>query len=81
MVKEHKVLIWRTVQCPWCHKTEEFLNAHKIKFKSIYVDKDVKAAQEMIRKSGQMGVPVTEIDGKIVVGYDPETFKKLLNLK
>ncbi len=78
MTKEHKVLLYRSVSCPWCHKTEELFKEKGIKFKSIYVDKDPKAAQEMIKKSSQMGVPVTEIDGQIIVGYDPATFKKLL---
>jgi glutaredoxin len=50
-------------------------------FKEIYVDKDYKAAQEMIKKSGQMGVPVIDIDGKIVIGYDIESFKKILGIK
>ena len=76
--KEHKILLYRTHTCPWCHKTEEYFNAHKIKFKSIYVDGDHKAAQEMIKKSGQMGVPVIDIDGQIIVGYDPDSFKKVL---
>ena len=81
MIKEHKVLLYRTFLCPWCHKTEEFLDEHKIKFTNIWVDKDVKAAHEMIKKSGKMGVPVTDIDGTIVVGYDVNTFKKLLGIK
>lgn len=81
MAKEHKVLLFRTVSCPWCHKAEEFLNEHKVKFKSIYVDKDPKAAKEMIKKSGQMGVPVVEIDSQIIAGYDPESYKKLLHIK
>ena len=79
MTKEHKVLLYRSVSCPWCHKTEELFKEKKIKFKQIYVDTDHKAAKEMIEKSGQMGVPVIEIDGQIIVGYDPATFKKLLH--
>ena len=81
MAKEHKVTIFMTHTCPWCHKTVELFKEKKIKFKQIYVDTDQKVAQEMIKKSGQMGVPVVEIDGTIVVGYDVETFKKLLGFK
>jgi len=80
MAKEHKVLLYRTSGCIWCHKTEEYFDAHKIKFKEIYVDQDQKAAREMIKKSGQMGVPVIDIDGQIIVGYDVESFKKLLGI-
>lgn len=78
--KEHKILLFRTKLCPWCHKTEEFLKEHKIKFRSIDVGKDRKAAQEMIRKSGQMGVPVIDIDGQIIIGYDKARLEKALGL-
>ncbi|MEK6834734.1 MAG: glutaredoxin family protein [Nanoarchaeota archaeon] len=72
------VTIYMTNHCPWCHKTIELFNEKGIKFKQIYVDEDHKAAQEMIKKSGQMGVPVIEIGKDIVVGYDIAAFKKLL---
>ena len=81
MAKEHKVLLYRTKLCIWCHKTEELFKEKKIKFKQIFVDTDHKAAQEMIKKSGQMGVPVIDIDGTIVVGYDVDSFRKLLGFK
>ena len=78
MIKEHKVLLYRTQSCIWCHKTAELFKEKGIKFKEVWVDQDYKAAQEMIKKSGQMGVPVIEIDGQIIVGYDVAEFKKLL---
>jgi len=77
-MKDHKILLYRTSTCIWCHKTEEYFNAHKIKFTNIFVDKDQKAAHEMIKKSGQMGVPVIDIDGTIITGYDVESIKKAL---
>lgn len=79
--KEHKVTLFETHTCGWCAKVREFFKEHKIKHKSIYVDKDHKAAQEMIEKSGQMGVPVIEIDGNIIVGYNPEALAKALGIK
>ena len=57
------VTIYRTVNCPWCHKTAEFLDKNKIKYKSIDVGENAKAAEEMVKKSGQRGVPVIDIDG------------------
>jgi len=81
MNKEHKILLYRTRTCIWCHKTEEYFKGHKIKFTNIWVDQDHKAAQEMIKKSGQMGVPVIDIDGKIIIGYNVESFKKILGIK
>jgi glutaredoxin-like YruB-family protein len=76
-----KVIVYSTETCPWCAKTKEFLKSHKVKFSNKDVGKDSKAAAEMIKKSGQQGVPVTEIDGEIVVGFDEGKLKKLLKLK
>lgn len=79
-MKEHKVTVYKTLTCSWCHKTEEFLKQHKIKFTSVDVGKDYHAATEMIRKSGQQGVPVIDIDGNIVVGFDEPELRKLLKI-
>ena len=74
------VKVYSTPSCPWCFKTKEFLHAHKIPFEEIDVAADQKAAEEMIEKSGQMGVPVTEIDGQIIVGFDEPRLRKVLKL-
>ena len=76
-----KVTIYRTQTCPWCHKTEEFFKKYKVKYTSIDVGKDRKAAMEMIEKSGQQGVPVIDIDGKIIVGFDEPELRKALKIK
>lgn len=76
-----KVILYGTSSCPWCHRTREFLKAHKVKFKDVNVGEDQKAAQEMIKKSGQQGVPVIDIDGTIIVGFDESAIKKALKIK
>ena len=76
---ELKVKVYSTSTCPWCLKTKEFLKEKKIKFEDIDVSSDEKAANEMIEKSGQMGVPVIEINGKIIVGFDKEEIEKALS--
>lgn len=76
-----KVRVFSTPTCPYCHMTKEFLKKNNIKFEDIDVSKDQKAAQEMIEKSGQMGVPVIDIDGKIIVGYNVTALKEALKLK
>ncbi len=73
-----KVKIFSTPACPYCLQAKEFLKEKKISFKDINVAEDRKAAEEMIKKSGQMGVPVIEINGKIVVGFDKEKIESLL---
>ena len=67
--------------CPYCFTLKEFLKQHDIEFEDIDVSKDENALKEMIEKSGQMGVPVIEIDGEIVVGFDKEKIVKLLNIE
>jgi len=74
------VKIYSTPTCPWCLKTKEFLKENKIKFKDIDVSKNSKAAEEMVKKSGQMGTPVLDIDGKIIIGFDEEELRKTLKL-
>jgi glutaredoxin 3 len=76
----NKVLIYSTSTCPWCVKVKEFLKENNIEFTEKNVGENVKAAEEMIKKSGQQGVPVTEINGKIVVGFDEGKLRELLNL-
>jgi len=76
-----KIIIYGTDSCPWCHKTREFLKKHKVKFVDKNVGRDHKAAAEMIKRSGQMGVPVIDINGEIIIGYDEKRLKNILNLK
>ena len=73
-----EVKVYSTKTCPWCIKVKEFLNEKKIEFEDIDVSVDQKAANEMIEKSGQMGVPVIDINGKIIVGFDKEEIEKAL---
>lgn len=75
-----KIIVYSTPTCPYCFALKEFLKEKEIKFEEFDVSKDEKALQEMVEKSGQMGVPVIEIDGEIVIGFDKEKIAKLLNL-
>lgn len=70
--------IYTTPTCPWCKKAKEFLKKKKISFTELNVTTDEKARDEMIKKSKQMGVPVLDIDGKIVVGFDQPEIEKFL---
>jgi glutaredoxin-like YruB-family protein len=73
-----KVKIYSTPTCPYCKMAKDFFKEKKIKFENIDVSEDEKAGKEMVDKSGQMGVPVIEIDGKIIVGFDQEKIEELL---
>lgn len=80
-VKQPKVRIYSTPTCPYCHAAKEYLKSHNVKYEDIDVSKDQKAAEEMIEKSGQMGVPVIEIGSTIIIGFDREAIRKALKLK
>ena len=76
-----KVRIYSTPSCTFCHAAKEFFKEHKVKYEEIDVSKDQNAAKEMIEKSGQMGVPVIDINGKITIGFNQEKLKKELGIK
>ncbi len=80
-VKLTKVITYTAEWCPWCHKVKDFLKEKNVEFEDKDIDKVKGAAEEAVKKSGQAGIPVTDIDGKIVIGYDVDALKKLLKLK
>ncbi|MBI2597843.1 MAG: glutathione S-transferase N-terminal domain-containing protein [Candidatus Diapherotrites archaeon] len=75
-----QVIVYSTKTCPYCHLAKEFLKANSVKFEDVDVGANVSRAMEMIQKSGQQGVPVIDIDGKIIIGFDREAIKKALHL-
>jgi len=76
-----KVKVYSTPSCPFCIKAKEFLKANKVEYEDLNVAEDNKARDEMIEKSEQMSVPVIEINGEIVIGFDEEKLRKLLKLE
>ncbi len=75
------VTVYCTQTCPYCTMAKDFLAEQKIKFKEIDVGKDKKGLQEMLQKSGQSGVPVLDVNGKIIVGFDEDAIVKALKNK
>ena len=75
------ITVYTTSTCPYCVMVKEFLDEHKIPYAEKNVQEDRKAAEEMIKKSGQMGVPVTDIDGQLIIGFDKEALKRALHVK
>ena len=75
------IKVYSTPTCPYCVTLKNFLKEKGFEFEDIDVAQDQKARDEMIQKSGQMGVPVVEIDGQMVVGFDREKIEKLLKIK
>ncbi len=74
------IKVYSTPTCTKCRALKDFLKERNIKFDDINVASDTSAAQEMIEKSGQMSVPVIEIDGTVIAGFDKEKIKAALKL-
>lgn len=77
-IKNHKVIVYSTPNCPYCIYAKTYFKNKGVSFEDIDVSRDRSQGEEMIRKSGQMGVPVIDIDGNILVGFQPNEFDKLL---
>lgn len=75
------VKIYSTPTCVYCKTLKEYLKKHKIEFADIDVSKNEKDLQEMIKSSGQMGVPVVDIDGEVIVGFDKQKIDELLKIQ
>jgi glutaredoxin-like YruB-family protein len=73
-----KVKVYSTTTCHWCVKAKEWLKENNIEFEDIDVGSNEEAAKEMVEKSGQMGVPVLDVNGEIIIGFDPEKIKNAL---
>lgn len=77
---DFEVTVYSTPTCTWCRATKEFLIENEIPFRDVDVSRDRMAALEMVQKSGQMGVPVIDVGGEIVVGFDRRRLSRLLGL-
>ncbi len=73
-----KIIIYTTTYCPWCQATKEFLKKNGYEFEERNVETNPEWANELVQKSGQYGVPVIDIEGKIIVGFAPEEITEAL---
>ncbi len=78
-MSDKKVIVFSTPTCSWCVKVKSYLKAKGVVFKDIDVSKDRRAAQDMINKTGQMGVPVILVNNQPVVGFDKSKLDRLLD--
>lgn len=77
---QKQVKVYSTPTCPWCIRTKDFLRENNVVFEDVDVSSNTEAAEEMVQKSGQMGVPVVVIDGEIIVGFDKARIKQSLGI-
>jgi len=76
-----KIIIYSTPSCPYCILAKEFFKKNDIEYIDYNVAEDIEKREEMIKKSGQMGVPVIDINGEIIIGFDKPRLSELLKIK
>lgn len=73
-----EVKVYSTPTCPYCKLAKEYLSSKKISYQNIDVSQDKSGRDEMVKLSGQMGVPVIVVDKEVVRGFDRGRLEKLL---
>ena len=76
-----KVTIYSTPTCVYCKMAKEFFRNNNVQYEEHNVAEDDRAREEMVNKSHQLGVPVIDVDGKIIVGFDKKTLASLVGVK
>jgi len=76
-----KVKLYSTSSCPYCVALKGFLEENKIEFEYIDVSQNEESMKMIVEKTGQIGVPVIDIDGELIIGFDRQKIAKLLNIK
>ncbi|MDP4010395.1 MAG: Uxx-star family glutaredoxin-like (seleno)protein [Candidatus Spechtbacteria bacterium] len=78
---EKQVTIYTTPTCHYCHMAKEFFQENNVEYIEHDVAKDMKAREEMVQMSGQMGVPVIQVGDEIIVGFNKEALQEMLGIK
>lgn len=74
------IKVYTTSSCPWCVKAKSYLKSQGVDFQELNVQNDMSAREEMVKKSRQMGVPVLDINGTVIIGFDKNAIDKALGL-
>jgi glutaredoxin-like YruB-family protein len=77
----NSIVMYTTPTCTYCNSLKSYLNDNNVSYTEIDVSKDQQAAAEMVKRSGQQGVPQTVIDGQVVIGFDRAKINQLLNIE
>jgi len=77
----HNVIVYTSPTCPWCNAVKNYLKKNRIYFREIDISRDERAARDLVQRTGQMGVPQIDIDGRVVVGFDKSKLDTFLGIK
>jgi len=75
-----RIIVFSTPNCGWCRKLKSYLREKGFKYRDVDISKDIKAADDMVRKTGQKGVPVTLINGRSIVGFNRNEIDRALKI-
>jgi glutaredoxin-like YruB-family protein len=81
MITQPKVVVFSTPTCSFCNQAKRYFKEKNIRFVDVDVSKDQSGARDMMRRTGQMGVPVILINNKAIVGFDKPKINQILNIK
>ncbi len=81
MIPQPKVIVFSTPTCTYCNQAKRFLREHNVRFTDVDVSRDERAARDLQRRTGQIGVPVILVNNRPIVGFDKPTLLQLLNIK
>jgi glutaredoxin 3 len=76
----HRVIVFSSPTCVWCGRAKTYLRSRGVSFREVDVSRDPVAARDLVRRTGQMGVPVIEIDGQSIIGFDQARIDNALGL-
>lgn len=76
-----EVKVYTTPSCPYCQRVKSFLEEKNIEYSEIDVAQDAQKRQEVVEKTGQLGIPVTQIGDEFIVGFDPNKISQLLGIQ
>jgi len=79
--KQKRVIVFSTPTCSYCTMAKQYFRRNNIRFRDVDVSKDPVAARDLMRRTGQMGVPVIDIGGKMIVGFDKPKINDMLDIK
>ena len=77
---QKRVIVYSTPSCSWCTRLKTYLDSKGVKYRDVDISKDQKIADDLVKRSGQQGVPQTEINGKIIVGFDQVKIDSMLGV-
>jgi len=76
-----RIIVFSTPNCGWCSKVKSYLREKGLRFRDVDISKDPHAAQDVVRKTGQMGVPVIMVNNKPIVGFNKAEIDKALKIR